>query len=110
MGAEGSAPGHPGGNPPRIGTGHAIYAVSGLFAHSLGWRAALYVAGAPGLLLCVLALWLPEPARGSAETHTEIEEKPPTLPEADQRESAVLAVLRIPTMRWIIVSGALFNL
>jgi MFS family permease len=86
------------------------YVVSGLIAHSLGWRAALFVAGVPGLLLGGLALGLPEPARGGAETHSEIEEQSTALPEAGQREIAILAVLRIPTMRWIIVSGALLNL
>lgn len=86
------------------------YVVSGLIAHSLGWRAALFVAGIPGLLLGVLALGLPEPARGGAETYTGIEEPSPDLPGVGHQDFAVLAVLRIPTMRWIIVSGALLNL
>src|SRR5207302_7103955 len=77
------------------------YLVSGLIARHVGWRTALFVAGAPGLLLGILALWLPEPARGGAETHPES-----SAPEG----SAVLAVLRVPTMWWIILSGALLNL
>jgi MFS family permease len=77
------------------------YLVSGFIAHHLGWRAALFVAGAPGLLLGILALWLPEPVRGGAETRSQS----PAL-----EGSAVLAILRIPTMWWIILSGALVNL
>jgi MFS family permease len=86
------------------------YVLSGLIAHLHDWRTALYVAGLPGILLGVLALWLPEPARGSAETHGESEENLPAHSGAGHWVSAVLAVLRIPTMRWIIVSGALLNL
>jgi MFS family permease len=76
------------------------YLVSGIIAHQLGWRAALFVAGVPGLLLSVLALWLPEPVRGAAET------QPLPAPGG----SAILTILRIPTMWWIILSGALLNL
>jgi MFS family permease len=77
------------------------YLVSGYIARSLGWRAALFVAGAPGMLLGVLAFWLPEPARGSADVRDA-----PLGPKG----SAVLAIFRIPTMWWIILSGALVNL
>src|SRR5262249_42397678 len=82
----------------------ASYLVSGLIAQYIGWREALYVAAAPGLLLGLLALWLPEPKRPS-----------PPLPGAGSPieptgESSIRAVLRIPTMWWIIASGALLNL
>ena len=77
------------------------YLVSGWIAHEVGWRAALFVAAMPGLLLGVLAFWLPEPPRGAAEVHWSA---------GPSRGSAVLAVLRIPTMGWIILSGALLNL
>jgi MFS family permease len=77
------------------------YLVSGWIAHEVGWRAALFVAATPGLLLGVLAFWLPEPPRGAAEVHRSA---------GPSRGSAVLAVLRIPTMWWIILSGALLNL
>ena len=80
------------------------YVVSGEIAQALSWQAALFVAGAPGLILAVLALWLPEPARGAAETAGPA----PSAPAA--RGSAVMAILRIPTMWWIILSGALQNL
>lgn len=77
------------------------YLVSGWIAHEVGWRAALLVAATPGLLLGVLAFWLPEPSRGAAEDHSSA---------GPSRGSAMLAVLRIPTMWWIILSGALLNL
>jgi MFS family permease len=77
------------------------YLVSGWIAHEVGWRAALFVAATPGLLLGALAFWLPEPPRGAAEAHRSA---------GPSRGSAVLAVLRVPTMWWIILSGALLNL
>jgi MFS family permease len=77
------------------------YLVSGLIAHALGWRAALFVAGVPGLLLGILAFWLPEPVREGTVTRAS--------PVASSG-SAVTAVLRVPTMWWIILSGALLNL
>lgn len=79
----------------------ACYLVSGLIARNVGWREAFYVAAAPGLLLALLALWLPEPARGATETHR---------PVGRPTGSAILAILRIPTMWWIIASGAILNL
>jgi MFS family permease len=77
------------------------YIISGLIAQALTWRAALFVAGIPGVVLGGLALWLPEPTRGGADQAVVL---------APQRGSALLAVLRIPTMWWIILSGALLNL
>src|SRR5262249_47448291 len=47
-------------------------------------------------------LWLPDPPRGAAELHRAESNHP--------QGSAVLSVLRIPTMWWIILSGALQNL
>jgi predicted MFS family arabinose efflux permease len=80
--------------------------VSGMIAAALDWRAALFVAGAPGLLLAVLALWLPEPTRGAADADV----KSPNETKTHSAGSAIIAVLRIPTMWWIILSGALQNL
>ena len=84
----------------------ASYLISGLVAKATGgWRAALYVAAVPGFLLAILALFLPEPARGGAGA-TSGER---ALPELSTAESIRL-ILRIPTMRWVIASGALMNL
>jgi predicted MFS family arabinose efflux permease len=42
------------------------YAVGGLVDRTLGWRAAFFVAGAPGLALALACLRLPDPPRGAA--------------------------------------------
>jgi MFS family permease len=75
--------------------------VSGEIAQRFGWRAALFVAGLPGLVLGLLVLAVPEPPRGAAEQHA--------VGAARREGSPMLAVLRIPTMWWIILSGALHN-
>jgi MFS family permease len=75
--------------------------VSGRLAAAYGWRVACYVACVPGLLLAIFAVHIPEPARGAAEGS----------PSAGRPHegSALRSLLEIPTMRWLIVSGALFN-
>ena len=40
------------------------YVVGGQVGEHFGWRAAFFVAGVPGLILAVAALWLPDPPRG----------------------------------------------
>jgi MFS family permease len=40
------------------------YVVGGQVGAHFGWRAAFFVAGAPGLVLALAALWLPDPPRG----------------------------------------------
>jgi len=62
------------------------------------WRMAMIVAAAPALLLIPLLLSLKEPKRGAAELHA---------PPVDA--SSMFSVLRIPTLLWIIASGALLN-
>ena len=81
----------------------ASYVISGIIVKSTGgWRAALLVAAAPGFLLALLTLLLPEPLRGAADPH---------MRDADGSHRATIqAILRIPTMWWIIASGALLNL
>jgi MFS family permease len=44
------------------------YAVGGIVDRTLGWRAAFFFAGAPGLVLALLCLRLKDPPRGAAET------------------------------------------
>jgi len=76
------------------------FLISGLVAHRYGWRMAFYVACLPGLVLAALALWLPEPQRGSSEGRVDLAHRP---------GSPYLILLGIPTMLWIIISGALHN-
>lgn len=75
--------------------------IGGRLAAAHGWRFPFYVACIPGIILALLALTISEPARGAAET---------SLTAGRTHDgSPYWRVLRIPTMRWMIVSGALFN-
>jgi MFS family permease len=47
------------------------YIVGGLMSHHFSWRAAFFVAGAPGLLLAVLVLRVKDPPRGSQDESEE---------------------------------------
>lgn len=84
----------------------ASYLISGLVAKATGgWRPALYVAAVPGLLLAALTLFIAEPHREMSSAATVLS--------GDVRASAsasIRAILSIPTMWWIIASGALMNL
>lgn len=75
--------------------------VSGQVAVWWGWRAAFYVAAIPGLILGLLCLWIQDPERGAAEHRSVGASRRPGSP--------ILLVLGIPTMWWIILSGALHN-
>lgn len=77
--------------------GALSYFLSGPLAQAFGWRMAMVFAAAPAVLLIPLLLSLPEPERGSAEG-------------AHGGDSASMwSVLQIPTLWWIIFSGALLN-
>lgn len=77
------------------------YAVSASIAQAWGWRAAFFVAGLPGLLCAVAALWMHEPPRGMAEAQA--------VGNRRRAGSPYRIVLSIPTMWWLIASGALHN-
>jgi MFS family permease len=49
------------------------YVLGGLVDQHYGWRAAFFVAGAPGILLAILAARLPDPPRGGFDPHGENE-------------------------------------
>jgi predicted MFS family arabinose efflux permease len=75
--------------------------VSGYIAKAWGWRWTFMVATIPGLILALLALRIKDPARGANEDIRR---------ESEPRElSSYFRVLAIPTMWWIIISGALHN-
>lgn len=71
---------------------------SGPIAQAYGWRTAMVVAALPALLLVPAIFMLHEPKRGSSEAH----------PHA-QADGSMWAVLRIPTLWWIIASGVFLN-
>jgi MFS family permease len=73
----------------------------GWILQNWGWRNAFYIAAVPGIL-CAIAAWgMREPKRGMLEFHAVGERRRPGNP--------YMLVLSIPTMLWIIVSGALHN-
>jgi MFS family permease len=56
-----------------IPVGSALgYVIGGLVGEAYGWRVAFYVAGAPGLLMAIAALWLPEPQRGATDSESAV--------------------------------------
>ncbi|MGH9661472.1 MAG: spinster family MFS transporter [Bryobacteraceae bacterium] len=77
--------------------GALSYFFSGPMAQAFGWRTAMVMAAAPALLLVPLLLRLTEPARGATEQH------------AAAPAGSVASILKIPTLWWIIASGALVN-
>lgn len=79
--------------------GALSYAISGPAAQAWGWRAALVVAALPAALLIPALVGLEEPARGASEK----------LPHSASSAPSIWYILRIPTMWWIIASGALVN-
>jgi len=74
---------------------------SSLLEHRFGWRSTFYIALIPGIVCALLALIISEPARGAAEVHQ--------ITSSKRKGSPYLLVLSIPTMWWIIASGALHN-
>jgi MFS family permease len=71
---------------------------SGSLAQSYGWRAAMVAAAAPALLLIPALLCLREPERGAAESSRD-----------EASAGSAWELLRMPTLWWIIASGALLN-
>lgn len=80
--------------------GALSFLLCGPIAQAWGWRTALVSAAAPAIILVPLLLLVREPARGAAE------EGPASTSEV---KGSVLALLRIRTLWWIILSGALLN-
>ena len=75
------------------------YFVGSYVAHAYGWRAAFLVAGIPGVLAAIAALFISEPPRGTKET----------APAQVKTGSPWKILLSIPTLWWLILSGALHN-
>lgn len=75
------------------------YFVGSYVAHAYGWRMAFFVAGIPGVIAAILALFITEPARGTKEV----------APVQAVTGSPWRILLSIPTLWWLILSGALHN-
>ncbi len=78
------------------------YFSAGAIGTALGWRAAFLFACIPGLLFAWLALRIPEPMRGALDAAS-------PLAAGRAVESPFRAVLKVPTMWWIILSGIFHN-
>src|SRR5207247_9456674 len=68
----------------------------GSAAHAHGWGPAFSVAGFPGLIFAVAAMFIREPERAGG-------------PASEAVAHPYRALLSIPTFWWIIASGALHN-
>ncbi len=77
------------------------YFVASFVAHAWGWRAAFLIAGIPGVLCAIAALFIAEPARGMVESRS--------VGARRRAGSPWRVLLSIPTMWWLILSGALHN-
>lgn len=75
---------------------------SGSVAQAFGWRTAMVVAALPAVLLLPALLMLHEPQRGASEAGS-----PGITPGAEK--TSLRRLLSIPTLWWIIASGALIN-
>jgi predicted MFS family arabinose efflux permease len=75
--------------------------LTGIIAKAYGWHVSFYLACIPGLILALLALKIKEPERGQAEAYQ--------IAGQEREGSPYRRVLSIPTMWWIILSGALHN-
>ena len=78
------------------------YAGGGYIADALGWRAAFFIAGIPGLLLAFLAFQMREPLRGAVE-----KAGPAVARTAEASFRKFLDLLKIPTLRATIISQTL---
>jgi predicted MFS family arabinose efflux permease len=74
---------------------------SGVIAKAVGWRWVFFLATIPGLILAALAFKIKEPPRGASEAVDAAGAKRGPL--------QYFRTLAIPTMWWIILSGALHN-
>jgi predicted MFS family arabinose efflux permease len=79
------------------------YFSAGAIGAAFGWRAAFLFACIPGLLFAWLALRLPEPARGALDAARSVASSDAAV------KSPYAAVLKLPTMWWIILSGIFHN-
>src|SRR5205809_629206 len=91
----------------RWGAGSTIgiaigYAGGGYIADKLGWRAAFFIAGVPGLIFAFLAFQMREPLRGAVERAG-----PALAKTAEASLRKFLDLLKIPTLRATIIAQTL---
>lgn len=79
----------------------ACFGLVGWIAQNYGWRAPFLLAAIPGFILSALLWRLTEPVRGSQESYQVDQSRPVERP--------YYKILSVPTIWWIIISGASFN-
>lgn len=79
----------------------ACFSLVGYLAQRYGWRTPFLLAALPGFALAVLAWRLREPVRGAQESYRVDADKTIANP--------YRKLMRIPTLWWIILSGAALN-
>jgi MFS family permease len=80
------------------------YLTGAWLGHEYGWRTCFVVAAVPGFIVALLILKLPEPPRGAADVQLAARQEVRASGwESYQR------VMRIRTLWWIVISGALHN-
>ena len=90
--------------------GALSFLLCGPIAQAWGWRTALVSAAVPAIILLPLLLLVKEPARGASEETSKETSGPTFAAEANgEGKRSIYAVLRIRTLWWIILSGALLN-
>jgi MFS family permease len=94
-----------------IPVGSALgYVLGGLIGQHFGWRAAFLVAGAPGMLLAAVVLWLPDPPRGAHDAPAELQPRAATGGQSAAGPVAVyFGLLRRPSYRWVVLGYAAYT-
>lgn len=80
----------------------AAFALGGWLAQHYGWRAPFFFAAVPGLIVAALLYFAREPRRGAADTVA-------SAPGTNAVKRPIRALIAIPTLRWLIASGATMN-
>jgi predicted MFS family arabinose efflux permease len=80
----------------------ASYAVSSSVAQAWGWRSAFYLAALPGFACAAAVLFVAEPRRSQPDASS-------TRSVPAEAGSPYRLVLEVPTMWWLILSGAIHN-
>ncbi|HXW73600.1 MAG TPA: MFS transporter [Steroidobacteraceae bacterium] len=86
------------------------YVLGGLIGQHVGWRAAFFICGAPGMLLAATMLWLPDPPRGVQESGAGAAPPPAAADTPRPGASAVyLSLLRREPYRWPVLGYAAYT-
>lgn len=78
----------------------AFFTVGAMVEAFDSWRAPFLIAAVPGFLLAVVMFFIREPVRGASET-VQMQDHAVAQP--------IRTLLRIPTLRWLILSGVTVN-